>query len=82
MKFTKITKVRAENTNLGVSGLDLHFNSPERVNFFGAQSSLGGAQFLFGGARPRNAPPWRRAWEGAYNIFCIGGLDVAHVAYI
>ena len=30
-------------------------SSPERVNFFGAQSSLGG------GGRPRNAPPWRRA---------------------
>ena len=34
---TKITKVRAVNTNLGVLGLDLHFNSPEPVNFFGAQ---------------------------------------------
>ena len=48
---TKITKIRAVNTNLGVLGLDLHFNSSEPVNFFGAQSSLGGAQFLFGGAQ-------------------------------
>ena len=39
---TKITKIRAVNTNLGVLGLNLHFNSPESVNFFGAQSSLGG----------------------------------------
>ena len=46
-----------KNTNLG---LDLHFSSPDLVNFFGAQSSLGGAQFSFGGARPRYAPPWRR----------------------
>ena len=46
---TKITKIRVVNTNLGVLGLDLHFNSPEPVNFFGAQSSLGGAQFSFGG---------------------------------
>ena len=48
---TKITKIRAVNTNLGVLGLDLHSNSPEPVNFFGAQSSLGGAQFSFGGAQ-------------------------------
>ena len=61
---TKITKIRAVNTNLGVLGLDLHSNSPEPGNFFGAQFSLGGAQFSFGGhkqsfggARPRNAPP-------------------------
>ena len=49
---TKITKIRAVNTNLGVSGLDLHPNGPEPVNFFGAQSSLGGAQFSFGGHSP------------------------------
>ena len=66
---TNITKIREVNTNLGVSGLDLHFISHEPVNFFGAQSSLGGAQFSFGGAqaviwgaRPRNAPLWRRDW--------------------
>ena len=66
---TKITKIRADNTNLRVLGLNLHFNSPEPVNFFGAQSSLGGGHnFRLGGhkqsvgvARPRNAPPWRRA---------------------
>ena len=39
---TKTTKIRAVNTNLGVLGLDLHSNIPESVNFFGAQSSLGG----------------------------------------
>ena len=47
---TKITKIRAENTNLGVLGLDLHFNSPKPVNFFEAQSSLvGGTIFVWGG---------------------------------
>ena len=42
---------RAVNTNLG---LDLHSSSPETVNFFGAQSSLGGHG-------PGMPPPWRRA---------------------
>ena len=37
-----------KNTNLG---LDLHSSSPDPVNFFGAQSSLGGAQFSFGRAQ-------------------------------
>ena len=67
---TNITKIREVNTNLGVSGLDLNSNSPEPVNFPGAQSSLEGAQFLFEGykqstwgARPRNAP--RGAGSGA-----------------
>ena len=57
---TKITKIPLANTILG---LDLHSSSPEPVNFFGAQSSVGGAQFSFGvaqaiiwGARPGNAP--------------------------
>ena len=50
-KSTKITKIRAVNTNLGVSGLDLHSNSPKPVNFFGAQPSLGRAQVSFGGAQ-------------------------------
>ena len=35
-----------KNTNLG---LDLHSSSPDPVNFFWAQSSLGGTQFSFGG---------------------------------
>ena len=55
---------RAVNTKLGVLGIDSHSSSPKPVNFFGAQSSLGGAQFSFGGhkqsferAWPRNAPP-------------------------
>ena len=46
-----------------VSGLDLHSGSAEPINFFGAQSSLGGAQLLIGGtqaviwgARPRMPP--------------------------
>ena len=48
---TKITKIRVVNTNLRVLGLDLHSSSPEPVNFFGTQFSLGGAQFSFGGRR-------------------------------
>ena len=54
--------------NTGVLGLNLHSSSPEPVNFFGAQSSLGGAQFLFRGAQAviwggtaPEYPPWRRA---------------------
>ena len=47
---SKITKIWAVNTNLGVLGLDLHSSSPEPVNFFGAQSSLGGGHnFRLGG---------------------------------
>ena len=30
-------------------GFDLHSSSPEPVNFFGAQSSLGGTIFVWGG---------------------------------
>ena len=41
---------------LGVSSLQLHSNGTEPVTFFGVQSSLRGAQFSFGEARPRNAP--------------------------
>ena len=51
-KFTKITIMRVPNTNFG---LDLHSSSPDPVNFFGAQSSLGGAQAVIWGARPLNA---------------------------
>ena len=49
---------------LGVSGLELHTISTEPVNFFGAQSSLGGStilvwegQAVIRGERPRNAHP-------------------------
>ena len=66
---TKITKIRAVNTHSGVLGLDLLSNSLELVNVVGAQFSLGGTIFvrgaqavIWGGALPRNAPPWRRAW--------------------
>ena len=64
---TTITKMRAVSTNLGVSGLDLHSNSPEPVNFFGAQSSLGGGghnfrlggaqAVIWGGTAPECTPP-------------------------
>ena len=64
---TKITKKQflltnsmVVNINLGVLGLNLHSSNPEHVNFFAAQSSLGGA-------RPRNAPlPWRWACSVSY----------------
>ena len=45
-----LTISRALSTILRVSGLDLHSSSPELINFFGAQTSLG-AQLLFGGAQ-------------------------------
>ena len=68
-EFTKITKKqfllassKTVNTNLGVLGIDLHSSSPEPVNFFVAQFSLGEHYFRlgwhkqsFGGARPQNA---------------------------
>ena len=48
-KHFLLANSRTISTNLGVLGLDLHSSSPERVNFFGAQASLGRA-------RPWNAP--------------------------
>ena len=47
---------RAVNNNLGVLAVDLHSNSPEPINFFGAQYSFGGTQAVIWGARPRNTP--------------------------
>ena len=47
---------RAVRTNSGVLRLNLHFSSPKPVNFFGAQSSLGGYKQSFVGALPRNTP--------------------------
>ena len=44
-KRHKIWCKSSKNTNLD---LDLCSKSPDPVNFFGAQSSLGGAQFSFG----------------------------------
>ena len=56
-------EIRSQSTKNINLGLDLHSCSPESVNFFGAQSSLGRAQFSLGGtsshlegARPRYAP--------------------------
>ena len=55
-----------KNTNLG---LDLHSSNPDPVNFFGAQSSLGGGHsFCLGGHKQSFGghgsgmppPPWRR----------------------
>ena len=47
-KRHKIWCQSTKNTNLD---LDLRSRSPDPVNFFRAQSSLGGAQFSFGGAQ-------------------------------
>ena len=62
---TKITKIPVANTNLG---LDLHSSSPEQLFSLGNSPRLGGHNFClgghkqsFGGARPQNVPPWRRA---------------------
>ena len=52
---------KATSTSLGALGLDLHSSSPEPVNFFGAQSSLGAHKQSFGGhdagIPPRGARP-------------------------
>ena len=44
-----LTKFRVITSILRVLGLDLHSSSTEPVNFFGAQFSLGRAQFSFVG---------------------------------
>ena len=66
-KRHKIWCQSTKNTNLD---LDLRSRSPEPINFFGAQSSLGGAQFSFGRAQAVSwrgtalvCPPWRRVWN-------------------
>ena len=57
---TKIMKISVANANLG---LDVHSSSPKPVNFFGAQSSLGGTIFVWGaqaaiwGGRAPECPP-------------------------
>ena len=85
---TKITKIRAVNTNLGVLGLDLHSNSPEPVNFFGAQFSLGegGTIFVWGSTAPE-CPPGRPASESHLVLittlqerFLLGKRSSNHVA--
>ena len=61
-KRHKIWFQSTQDTNLD---LDLRSRSPEPVNFFEPQSSLGGHNFRLGGtrsqlgARPRYAPLWR-----------------------
>ena len=73
--IAKSTKKQFLHTNsgvitniLGVSGLELHSSSTEPVNFIGAQSLLGEAQFLFGGHKQwfgggmaPECPSWSRA---------------------
>ena len=52
-KFTNkqflLTNSRVITSILGVSGLELHFSFTEPLNFFGAQSSLGGHDSRLGG---------------------------------
>ena len=61
---TKITKIWAVKTNLKVLGLELHSNSPEPVNFFGAQSSVlawGSTIFIWGGTSSHlGGTQWRQ----------------------
>ena len=61
---TKITKIWAVKTNLKVLGLELHSNSPEPVNFFGAQSSVlawGSTIFVWGGTSSHlGGTQWRQ----------------------
>ena len=73
MKFgvspQKLQKYRWQTcTNLGI---DLHSSSPEPINFFGAQSSLGGAQAVIWGGTAPECLPWRRACVESAPIFKI-----------
>ena len=74
-----LANFRAVNPHLGVLSLDLHSSSSKPVNFFGAQSSLGEAQFSFGGhkqsfggggGRPRNAHHGARPAIIALAVIC------------
>ena len=56
-KRHKIQCQSTKNTNLG---FELRSRSPETVNFFGAQSSLGGAQFSFGEHKQPVGEAWPR----------------------
>ena len=65
---TKLTKIRAENTNLGVLGLDFHSNSPSLLISLGHSPRLGGgtifvwgAQAVIWGGTAPGCPSWRRA---------------------
>ena len=51
-----LTNYEVRSSILRVSGLELHSSSTKPVNFFGAQSLLGGSQFLFGGHGPGMPP--------------------------
>ena len=69
--FQKRHKIRCKSTKNTNLDLDLRSRSPEHVNFFGAQSSLGEAQFSFGGAQAVSwggtapvCPPWRQVCGG------------------
>ena len=62
--ITKLAKKQFLLTNSAVptsilrdSGLEQHSSGTEPVTFFRAQSSLGGKQFSFGRAQPRNVSP-------------------------
>ena len=66
-------RVKPSNTGLmisilGVSGLELRSSGTDFVTFFGAQSSLEGAHFSFGGGTASKCSPWRRAWLNHHQI--------------
>ena len=64
----------------GGTGPEMHFSGTRPVTFFGAKSLLGGHISRLGGtssdlgARPRNAPQWRRAWGGRFRNFIAGHI--------
>ena len=66
---TKFTKIPMANTNLS---LDLYSSSPELVNFFGAQSSLGGHNFRLWGHGPGMPPRGAGSDQDVQNFLPIG----------
>ena len=65
---TKITKIRAVNTNLGVLGLDFHSNLRGTVLAWGGTIFLWGAHTVILGGTAPECPPWRRA--------CVKGFEI------
>ena len=70
-----VHKKHENNSGKHQFGLRFALSSLEPINFFGAQSSLGRAQFSFGGAQAviwgetaPICPPWRRIWFRRFQI--------------
>ena len=74
---TKIPKIRAVNTNLGVLDLDLHSKIASSLLIFSGHSPrLGGHNFCFGDTAPECPPPWRRACVTIKHNKLIGFLTI------